>query len=81
VDSVTRALRTEGILEEWTKQADGYHLLNASCPYHRAARASSGRCCDSERRAIALLLDAEVEQIGRIAEGGPCCEYVVHAAP
>jgi predicted ArsR family transcriptional regulator len=80
VDSLTEALRGEGILEDWTKQADGYHLYNGSCPYHRAARASSGRCCDSERRAIALLLDTEVEQVGRIAEGGACCEYIVHAA-
>ncbi len=80
VDSVTAALREEGILEDWSKQADGYHLYNGNCPYHRAARASSGRCCASERRAIALLLDAEVEQVGRIAEGGPMCEYIVHAA-
>jgi predicted ArsR family transcriptional regulator len=81
VDSVTTALREEGILEDWSKQPDGYHLYNGNCPYHRAARASSGRCCASERRAIALLLDADVEQVGRIAEGGPVCEYIVHAAP
>jgi predicted ArsR family transcriptional regulator len=80
VDSVTAALRDEGILEEWSKQDDGFHLYNVSCPYHRAARASSGRCCDSERRAIALLLDAEVEQVGRIAEGSPVCEYIVRPA-
>lgn len=81
VDSLTAALREEGILEEWVKQDDGFHLYNGSCPYHRAARASSGRCCDSERRAIALLLDTEVEQVGRIAEGRPICEYIVHTAP
>lgn len=80
VDSVTSALREEGILEDWSEQPDGYHLYNGNCPYHRAARASSGRCCASERRAIALLLDAEVEQIGRIAEGGPVCEYIVRPA-
>jgi predicted ArsR family transcriptional regulator len=81
VSSLTSALREEGILEQWSKQDDGYHLFNGACPYHRAARASSGRCCDSERRAIAVLLDAEVEQVGRIAEGRPVCEYIVHAAP
>ncbi len=80
VDSVTAALREEGILEGWSKQPDGIHLYNGSCPYRRAARASRGRCCASERRAIALLLDTEVEQVGRIAEGGPVCEYIVHQA-
>jgi predicted ArsR family transcriptional regulator len=79
VDSVTSALREEGILDGWSKKEDGYHLYNGSCPYHRAAQASSGRCCASERRAIALLLDADVEQVGRITEGRPVCEYIVHS--
>jgi len=80
VDSVTVALREEGILEGWSKQPDGIHLYNGNCPYGSAARASSGRCCDSERRAIALLLDTDVEQVGRIAEGRPVCEYIVRQA-
>lgn len=78
VVSVTAALREEGILEGWSKKDDGYHLYNGSCPYHGAARASSGLCCASERRAIALLLDTDVEQVGRIADGGSVCEYIVH---
>jgi DeoR family transcriptional regulator, suf operon transcriptional repressor len=77
IECVTSALREEGILEDWSEKPDGYHLYNGNCPYHRAARASSGRCCASEQRAIALLLDAPVEQIGRIAEGEPVCEYIV----
>ena len=36
-----KALREEGILDDWSKKDDGYHLYNVSCPYHRAARASS----------------------------------------
>jgi len=81
VDSLTVALREEGILENWSQREDGYHLFNSSCPHHRAARASSGLCCSSERRAIALLLDTDVEQVGRIAEGRPVCEYIVHTTP
>jgi predicted ArsR family transcriptional regulator len=77
VESVTSALREEGILATWSRQADGYHLYNTTCPHYRAARASSGICCSSERRAIALLLDTEVEQINRIAEGRALCEYIV----
>jgi predicted ArsR family transcriptional regulator len=80
VDSVTAALREEGILEGWSKQSDGIHLYNGNCPYRRAAYASGGLCCDSERRAIALLLDTEVEQVGRIAEGRSVCEYIVRQA-
>lgn len=77
VERVTAALREEGILAAWLRQADGYHLYNTNCPHYRAALASSGICCSSERRAIALLLGAEVEQVGRIAEGRPICEYIV----
>ena len=80
VDSVTSALREEGILAAWSRQADGYHLYNTNCPHYRAARASSGICCSSERRAISLLLDAEVEQVNRIAEGRSVCEYIVPTA-
>lgn len=81
MDSLTAALHEEGILDSWSKQADGYHLYNNTCPHHRAARASSGLCCASERRAIALLLHADVEQVGSIAAGTPVCEYVVQVAP
>lgn len=77
IDSLTVALRDEGILNTWTQQEDGYHLYNNACPHHRAARASSGLCCSSERRAIALLLDADVTQVGSIVDGGPMCEYFV----
>ena len=76
VSSLTEALRDEGIVERWEKQPDGYHLLTTACPHRRAALAAHG-LCSSETRAIALLLGTEVEQVGRVVDGAPVCEYLV----
>ncbi len=76
VQSLIEALRAEGILERWEEREDGIHLLNSACPHRRAALAAH-ELCRSERRAIALLLGEEVDQVGRMVDGHPCCEYVV----
>lgn len=76
VGQVTESLRREGILDHWHASEDGYHLLNEQCPYLRAAEIS-GLPCESDRRAIELLMGSSVEQIHRIVDGAPSCEYVV----
>jgi len=74
--SLVATLAEEGILDDFEVRDDGVHLINSSCPHRRAALTSS-ELCRSEERAIAMLLDAPVEQIGRIVDGQPRCEYVV----
>jgi predicted ArsR family transcriptional regulator len=76
VRSLTEALRSEGILDQWERREDGIHLYNAACPHRRAALAAH-ELCGSERRAIAKLLGEDVDQIGRMVDGQSCCEYVV----
>ena len=76
VRSLTEALRAEGILDQWEKREDGIHLYNATCPHRRAALASH-EVCSSERRVIERLLGESVDQVGRMVDGQPCCEYVV----
>lgn len=76
VAQVTESLREEGILESWTSEADGFHLTNSSCPYHKAAEISK-LPCESDRKAIELLLGLDVEQLNRIVDGSPVCEYLV----
>ncbi len=76
VEQVSEALRSEGIVDTWRRLDTGYVLANHVCPYRRAALATED-ACRSDRLAIQLLLDAPVEQVGRIAAGDPCCEYVV----
>jgi predicted ArsR family transcriptional regulator len=75
---VTESLRHEGILETWRESDDGFHLINGSCPYRKAAEISK-LPCESDRMAIQLLLGENVEQLNRIVDGSPICEYLVRA--
>jgi len=75
---VTESLRGEGILQSWHSDHDGFHLMNGTCPYRKAAEISK-LPCESDRRTIELLLGLDVEQLNRIVDGSPVCEYLVHA--
>lgn len=79
IRQVTQSLRAEGILDGYRPEADGVHLVNGSCPYRHAAEISK-LPCESDRKAIELLLGEDVEQLNRIVDGSPVCEYLVHAA-
>lgn len=79
VRQVTDSLKAEGILDGYARKPDGYHLYNSSCPYIRAAELSRAPCA-SDRKAIELLLDEEIVQIGTIVDGHSCCEYLVKSA-
>ena len=79
VAQVSTALHKEGIIDSWTKTPEGYRIVNAACPYRRAADASHGPC-ELDRRTIELLVDAPVRQVSRIIDGQPACEYIVSAS-
>jgi predicted ArsR family transcriptional regulator len=76
VPQAIRVLRAEGILDHWDREQEGFRLTNSACPYRRAALATE-QACSADRLAIQLLLGRPVEQVGRVVEGHPCCEYVV----
>jgi predicted ArsR family transcriptional regulator len=78
VVQVTQSLKQDGILESWHAADDGYHLVNNACPYIKAAEISK-LPCESDRKAIELLIGLDVEQLNRIVDGAPCCEYLVHS--
>jgi predicted ArsR family transcriptional regulator len=78
VAETSQALGNEGIVDSWSKEADGYHLTNSACPYRQAADASTG-LCELDRRTIELLVRAPVRQVRRIADGKHACEYIIGA--
>ncbi len=73
------ALKDEGIVDHWRKDADGYHLMNTCCPYRKAAEASDAPC-HADHRVVEMLVGMPVEQIGRMIDGQPACEYIVRGA-
>ena len=76
VPQTIRALQAEGILDRWDRAPEGFRLTNTACPYRRAALATD-QACSADRLAIQLLLGQPVEQVGRVVEGHPYCEYLV----
>jgi predicted ArsR family transcriptional regulator len=70
------ALRDEGIVDHWRRDADGYHLMNTACPYRKAAELTDAPC-HADHKTVELLVGAPVEQVARMVDGQPVCEYVV----
>ncbi len=80
VEETGRALKQEGIVDDWQKEGDAFRLTNGDCPYLRLAEVSDAPC-RSDRQSIELLVGASVEQVRRIADGAPMCEYIVRPQP
>lgn len=80
INQASKALRQEGIVDDWEKHGDVFHLLNGDCPYLKLAEMSDA-ACSADRRSIELLLGTEVDQTTRIVDGAPCCEYVIRPQP
>lgn len=76
VASTVDALRSEGILDDWSRTEQGFVMHNHGCPY-RSAADSSDCVCESDRRAIEKLLGVNVEQVGSLAQGDKACEFIV----
>lgn len=76
VAETSAALKDEGIVDHWRKDVDGFHLMNTTCPYRKAAEASDAPC-RADHRVVELLVRAPVEQVSRIVDGQHVCEYLV----
>jgi len=73
------ALREEGIVDHWRLDADGFHLMNTTCPYMKAAEITDAPC-HADHKVVQTLVGAPVEQVSRIVDGQHVCEYVVRAS-
>jgi predicted ArsR family transcriptional regulator len=70
------ALKDEGIVDHWRRDDDGYHLMNTTCPYRKAAELTDAPC-HADHRTVELLVGAPVRQVSRMVDGHAMCEYVV----
>jgi predicted ArsR family transcriptional regulator len=76
VAETSSALTEEGIVDHWRKDEDGFHLMNTTCPYRKAAEASDAPC-NADHKVVESLMGVPVEQISRIIDGHHMCEYVI----
>jgi predicted ArsR family transcriptional regulator len=76
VMQTSEALKDEGIVDHWRRDDDGYHLMNTTCPYRKAAELTDAPC-RADHRTVELLVGAPVEQVSRMVDGQAMCEYVV----
>ena len=76
VMQTSEALKDEGIVDHWRRDDDGYHLMNTTCPYRKAAELTDAPC-NADHRTVELLVGAPVEQVSRMVDGQAMCEYVV----
>jgi predicted ArsR family transcriptional regulator len=76
VAETSTALKDEGIVDHWRKEDDGFHLMNTSCPYRKAAEVTDAPC-HADHHVVQTLVGAPVEQVSRIVDGAHVCEYVV----
>jgi predicted ArsR family transcriptional regulator len=79
VAETSRALEPEGIVDGWRKEGEVFHIYNNDCPYLRLAEIN-GVACRSDQQSIELLTGVQVEQIRRIVDGEPVCEYIIRPA-
>jgi predicted ArsR family transcriptional regulator len=83
VQQTSDALKDEGIVDHWRRDDDGFHLMNTTCPYRKAAELTDAPC-HADHRTVELLVGAPVQQVSRMVDGHAMCEYVVqdikHAA-
>ncbi len=70
------ALKDEGIVDHWRRDDDGFHLMNTTCPYRKAAELTDAPC-HADHRTVELLVGAPVRQVSRMVDGHAMCEYVV----
>ncbi len=80
VAEVSRALEREGIVDRWSKEGDVYKIVNDECPYLPLAGMNHA-ACNWDRECIELLVGAPVEQVRRIVDGAPICEYTIRLEP
>ena len=76
VAETAAALKDEGIVDHWRKDDDGFHLMNTSCPYRKAAEVTDAPC-HADHKVVQALVGAPVEQMTRIVDGHQMCEYLV----
>jgi predicted ArsR family transcriptional regulator len=71
-------LNARGYVARWETAPEGYLLHTCNCPYEGLAGAHP-ELCGMDRALVGNLLDAPLECLARVVEGGQSCAYLIRA--
>jgi len=74
LDYLVDMLGEEGFLSSWEKTADGYKLVEYSCPYISVGHKHS-EVCTFDRELMLTVLQTPIQQHSCMLEGANCCEF------
>lgn len=74
LDYLVDMLGEEGFLSSWEKTADGYKLVEYSCPYISVGHQHS-EVCTFDRELMLTVLQTPIQQHSCMLEGANCCEF------
>jgi predicted ArsR family transcriptional regulator len=74
LDYLVDMLGEEGFLSSWEKTADGYKVVEYSCPYISVGHEHS-EVCTFDKELMLTVLQTPVHQHSCMLEGATCCEF------
>jgi predicted ArsR family transcriptional regulator len=74
LDYLVDMLGDEGFLSSWEKTADGYKLIEYSCPYISVGHEHS-EVCTFDKELMLSVLQTPIQQHSCMLEGANCCEF------
>lgn len=76
LDYLVNLLSEEGFLSTWERTADGYRLVEYSCPYLSIGN-THGEVCSFDRQLMSSVLQLDVIQDSCMLQGSNCCQFKV----
>ena len=69
-------LAEEGFLARWEKTADGYKVIEYSCPYLSVGQ-THAEICSIDKELMLSILQTPIKQHSCMLEGANCCEFSI----
>jgi predicted ArsR family transcriptional regulator len=76
LDYLVNLLSEEGFLSTWERTADGYRLVEYSCPY-LSIGSTHAEVCHFDRQLMSGVLQLRVHQESCMLHGANCCQFAI----
>jgi predicted ArsR family transcriptional regulator len=77
LDYLVELLSDEGFLATWERTADGYRLVEYSCPY-LSIGSTHTEVCNFDTQLMSGVLQLNVQQDSCMLQGAHCCQFTIN---